>query len=855
MNADVKVFVICKEGDFLPLSWIQALEGQFTLEIVDETFPEYVCENRDHCIFLLKSPIFTAKKNKIIHKIKESPYSKAIIALLDESDTKSLLTRTTDYFDDILLEPYTLEELKIRIEKSKQRLQIERNRNTNMTQSNYKSYVLKILSESANDYIGLPPDADLYCYIGRKLIQITGDNSFIFINKYDNFENTLYTKSITGNEYTLRQISQIAKIKFKDISYPLPQDIKDVLMTGRLHTVKGGLRELTFNRLSQKLSSLIERKFNLGKIYSMGFTIRGQLYGNVVIIRQKDEELSYPELVEAFIHQAAIALHRHVAESNLQYRIQIEKLVADISAQFINSRSNDLNVCIMEVIKSIGEFTNVDRAVLIIFDGDDYDTGQTFDWNSESRPDEYSLKDICLRELEFFSRLLNEGKCVVLNKIDQLPNDAKVEREWFRQTNYGSILVVPLVYSNKLYGVFCLSNKVGYEARWHDLMISLLKSVVNMIVTSYEKKVIEDKLLKTNERYTLATTSARVGVWDVNLSTYEIYIDPIISKFLGYEEEITENLFNNYENFIDKEDFKRAEDIINVHLKNRNNGFSVELPIKNKHGDRKWMLFQGRAIIDRKKNLKRILGTSTDISMLKEVEEELKKSQKQLRELIVHSQSLIEDERKLIAREIHDELGQVLAALKMDLSWLKGKLSQDEERVFNKMNDIFSLLDRAVRSVKSISANLRPDVLDNLGLAAAIEWQTENFQRCSGIRCHLVLNPEDLTLDKTISIAVFRIFQETMTNISRHARASEVDVKLEKTNGFISLSVRDNGVGIDSNQVLAPDSFGLIGMRERAQSLGGDITIISTPGNGTTIEVQIPYNKEDPKHDEDINRR
>jgi PAS domain S-box-containing protein len=236
--------------------------------------------------------------------------------------------------------------------------------------------------------------------------------------------------------------------------------------------------------------------------------------------------------------------------------------------------------------------------------------------------------------------------------------------------------------------------------------------------------------------------------------------------------------------------------------------------------------------------------TSQDITKRKKAEEEIKNSQAQLRNLAAHLESIREQERTLVAREMHDELGQSLTALKMDLSWLRGKISKEQKPLRDKTKSMTKLVDRTLQSVKRISTELRPGLLDDIGLPAAIEWQAEEFENRMGIKCAVTVVPEDMILDSECSTAIFRIFQETLTNVVRHSHATQVKVGLKAKAGKIELKVRDNGNGITKKQIADPKSFGLIGIRERAQFLGGDVEIRGIPDKGTTVIATIPISKE-----------
>ena len=243
-----------------------------------------------------------------------------------------------------------------------------------------------------------------------------------------------------------------------------------------------------------------------------------------------------------------------------------------------------------------------------------------------------------------------------------------------------------------------------------------------------------------------------------------------------------------------------------------------------------------------------------DISERKRSEEELRQSRERLRDLASHLQVIREEERSRIAREIHDELGQALTALKMDLHWVARRLPGDEPALSEKTIAMSGLIDKTVQSVKRISSELRPGLLDDFGLSAAIEWQVAQFGKRTGIQCDIISDPEDIVLAEDHSIAIFRILQETLTNIARHAEASRVNVILRENPGSVEMEVHDNGKGIGETQVLDPKSFGIIGMRERAHVLGGDLNITGGSGQGTVVKVGIPIDNREKNDDQDSHR-
>ncbi len=219
---------------------------------------------------------------------------------------------------------------------------------------------------------------------------------------------------------------------------------------------------------------------------------------------------------------------------------------------------------------------------------------------------------------------------------------------------------------------------------------------------------------------------------------------------------------------------------------------------------------------------------------------DLEDSREELRKLASHLQELREEERKIVAREIHDELGGLLTALKMEISLLGKGESPLSGSCLDSYDSALELVDQSISMVQRITSNLRPRILDDFGLVPAMEWHVKDYQKRSGIVCTLKAGVGSIAMEKNRAAAVFRIFQEALTNIARHAEASAVNISLRKLGGKLRLRVADNGVGIEESQVVAPSSYGIMGIRERAQSLGGQVSIRGTRGRGTTVELEIP---------------
>lgn len=260
-----------------------------------------------------------------------------------------------------------------------------------------------------------------------------------------------------------------------------------------------------------------------------------------------------------------------------------------------------------------------------------------------------------------------------------------------------------------------------------------------------------------------------------------------------------------------------------------------------RHKDGRDILCRMRAArIGDKLEEQRIVITYEDITEKRRAEVELERSHEQLRNLSLHLQSVREKESTRIAREIHDELGQSLTALQMDVSWIGSQLPDEYMHLKEKITRMGHLADATIESVHRIITELRPILLDDLGLTAAIEWQAEEFQNRSGIACDVYVDCGESSIEKDLATTLFRIFQETLTNIARHAGASRVMASLRQDENNLCFEIVDNGKRITRKQIDNPRSFGIMGIRERVNLWRGSVRITGKRNQGTRVTILIP---------------
>jgi len=355
------------------------------------------------------------------------------------------------------------------------------------------------------------------------------------------------------------------------------------------------------------------------------------------------------------------------------------------------------------------------------------------------------------------------------------------------------------------------------------------------------RKRIEEALRKSELTFRSLFEASPIGIFTVADRKF-LQVNPAMCRGTGYSTEglIGQSVRICYRN---DEEYERAGKIIYGQIMQEGVGF-IEVCLKRKNGEKFDALICVNPI-DPQNHSMGYEGTMMDITERKQAEEETRHTQDQMRAFAAQLQTVREEERTRIAREIHDELGGALTGIKIDFSLLKKAAAGIKEKtlkdhLFDQMHNTTKLIDQTIGTVRKISTALRPGILDDLGILAALEWQLDDFQKRTNIRCKWTSSRENINMEEQETTVLFRIFQETLTNVVRHADATEVYVQLRaKANTYI-LEVEDNGKGITKNNIDDKRSLGLLGMRERAMAVGGRIDIEGHPGKGTKVTVEIP---------------
>lgn len=350
---------------------------------------------------------------------------------------------------------------------------------------------------------------------------------------------------------------------------------------------------------------------------------------------------------------------------------------------------------------------------------------------------------------------------------------------------------------------------------------------------------VEPALIESEERFRLMADSAPVLIWITDTSQDYLWFNKVWLDFTGRA--LEEELGNGWLGGIHEDDRHACKAIQQAAFQGRE-PFSMEYRLRGQNGQYHYMLAQGVPRYSAKGRFLGYIGSSIDITERKKVEEALGHSRQLLRHLVLYQEKVREDERKRIAREIHDDLGQNLLALRIDVAMLHTRTVSSHPRLNTRVKLALDHIDATIKAVRAAINNLRPSVLD-LGLNAAIEWQVQDFNRRTGIACSVQLE-DDFMLDDSRATALFRILQESLNNVQRHAQASAVEIRLHRKGSSLLMVISDNGVGIYPACRRKANSFGLIGIEERISALGGGLSISGDKLGGTTLVVSLPLDAE-----------
>lgn len=390
-----------------------------------------------------------------------------------------------------------------------------------------------------------------------------------------------------------------------------------------------------------------------------------------------------------------------------------------------------------------------------------------------------------------------------------------------------------------------ISGKMEFEMltfkgkkRWCEISVVPFKNAKGEIIYALgvtiditEKRKAEIELKQSEERYRTLVEQAvdAIALYDEKGKVLDV--NSGASKLLGYSKEELSKMYL-HEILLEEE---INDNPVRYDILEKGHSTVKQRRMKRKDGSVVITEVRSQQLPDG-----RFLSVVRDLTERIQKEQELNESYKAVRKLTAHLQKIREEERSHIAREIHDELGQQLTVMKMDVSWINKKITESEGAIKERLQGLLHMLDNTVKSVRRISSELRPSLLDDLGLIAAMEWQLNEFERRSGIKTSFTAPDDEINLSNDVKTALFRIFQESLTNVARHSEADSLSVSFVQNNGDLILAIADNGKGFDKQVISERRTLGILGMNERSMMIGGSYEIISEPGQGTKVSIKIP---------------
>ena len=368
---------------------------------------------------------------------------------------------------------------------------------------------------------------------------------------------------------------------------------------------------------------------------------------------------------------------------------------------------------------------------------------------------------------------------------------------------------------------------------------------VGMVLGRFIERIQTEQKLIEQQHFVQSIADSTPDILYVNdlMTKKYVFVNKQLKRTLGHRREDVQDVeFEKIEQIIHPEDINIIPGHIGKIVEAKDNEIiETEFRAKNKEGEWRWMRI--RSMVFRRNDdgsVKQYIGMAQDVTEQKHDKEALRKSNEELRQLTAHLDSVREEERKRISREIHDQLGQALTAIQMDVSWLGKHLPKDQEHLHKKTQSLSTLIQITSQAVRDISMKLRSSMLDDLGIVEALEWEAKEFHIRTGIECKTICKIEKISLAPELATDIFRVFQEVLTNIARHSRATKVDIILDKESDQIVFKIRDNGKGIGKSQVKDIKSLGIIGMTERMRRWGGRLNISKESHSGTMVEIIVP---------------
>ena len=537
----------------------------------------------------------------------------------------------------------------------------------------------------------------------------------------------------------------------------------------------------------------------------------------------KEQKLSIEQTANDLKEQTK-SLNKRLAYENLLSRISVMAVSMDSLDDFMAS-----------LLHLIGETLNLCRSCIFKHQHKTNTMNLSYEWcNDGVDPLKEVFRDVDCSGIPNWINTLKNLEIHRFSDVNDIP-DKRVRKELCRE-NVKSVLAIPLFFGNN-YDGFIGFNYCSGNREWADEEIEFLLSISKIIMTVTERKQFEEVLKQTQLLLKSSLESPKnIIIASIDKNYSYLYFNKAHKLFIknsyNIDIEVGMNILDCITKEKDREDIKNNFDITLL---------GNTLVTTQVLGDTKRKIFENsyNPIQNDKNEIVGITFFVQDITKRKLAEEELKDSLKQAHQLTKYIEKVREQERVTIARELHDDLGQALTAIKIDLGIIRHNIKKED--IVQRIIKTEVLASNTIKTVQRITFQLRPKIVDDLGLEAGIEWYISEFSERNNIKVSLDIGSK-INVSPDVSIVIYRIMQESLTNVVRHAKATRVDIELNQKDNCINFVLSDNGIGISEKQLKSKISFGIIGMRERAASFGGKLELFKNSIGGTSLELTIPLN-------------
>jgi PAS domain S-box-containing protein len=538
-------------------------------------------------------------------------------------------------------------------------------------------------------------------------------------------------------------------------------------------------------------------------------------------------------------------------QSNKELRLAIEEqtnfeqLLLEISSRFISLPVDSIDDAIEDAQRRICETLNLDLSALWQWSGKDSNILTITHLHSPPEGPERPVDIDASKTFPWIFKKVLSGETLAFS-TEQLPEEASLDKENRRLYGVKSSVVVPIQAGGKPIIGTVSFDTLHEERSWNEQDIKRIKLVTEVFTNALARKQSEQKIIESETRLNLAADSAKAGLWELNISTGLFWATERASTIFSYPPGEVISM-KRFEQSVFPDDLDHVRKNIDRSLERRE-PLSVAYRIHSGDGEMRWIHSSGRPYFKSDGKPDRLLGVSVDITESKLMEEALRNNKKDLENLAGRLISVQEEELRRLSRELHDDLTQSLAVLAIEAGKLElqmNKMEQPQVNPAQKISEIKEQLIKVSEDVHRISRQLHPRILDDLGLIRAIESECAAFGQRENIEITFTKDAVPEMFPEGVPLCLYRIVQEGLNNITNHSGAKKCEILLKEEDESICLTVKDEGVGFDPDEVRNKPGLGLASMRERVQLVKGNLTIETKSGKGTTIQVSMPLKGEE----------